>query len=94
MAWLAGIRADGAPRQAFPDAVKDIQWHRRRVKAQPSSTYRCGGSAGWARYHARAALLPVELRPVNQSASTNGLSLLHLQRAALHDVLFLEAGGK
>ena len=46
-----------------------------------SSAYRCGGSAGWAFRSARsAALLPVELRHVNHTASTNAL---HSRRRGL-----------
>ena len=36
------------------------------------SAYRCGGSAGWpARWTRQGSLLPVELRHVNHTASTN-----------------------
>ena len=44
-------------------------------ESKDSAADRCGGSAGWAvavTGTASAFLLPVELRPVNHAASTNG----------------------
>ncbi len=48
------------------------------MEAEPrgSSTYRCGGSAGWADHASwPTPLLPVELQHVNHTASTNSASL-------------------
>ena len=72
---LAGIRAGGATSIAFPSAVSGRSVAVMEAESQDSSTYRCGGSAGWVRCCQSTILLPVELRRVNHTASTNGAIL-------------------
>lgn len=72
---LAGIRADGAIPVAFPAAFARRPVALTGTESQDSSTYRCGGSAGWAGRERPAPLLPVELQHVNHTASTNAAIL-------------------
>ena len=74
---LAGIRAGGTPSNAFPGACSRrpvaCVWRVNRVEAIRPLTVAGAAQAGRQRCMQRAFfLLPVELQPVNQTASTNG----------------------
>ena len=71
---LAGIRAGGTRSSAFPQRLFKARSGcvLKRESVCDSSADRCGGSAGPEGPWRASSLLPVELRPVNHAASTNG----------------------
>jgi hypothetical protein len=79
---------------AFPSACSKRSVAVIDAEHEGSSTYRCGGSAGWLCCEQRILLLPVELRRVNHTASTNTAILHGMDEGSMHGARFCERPGQ